>query len=49
MSEIAEEKLDDETLLERSQKGDEKATRALIFRYSGLVRMRARGFFLVGC
>lgn len=48
MSEIAEEKLDDETLLERSQKGDEKATRALIFRYSGLVRMRARGFFLVG-
>ena len=38
----------DESLVERAQAGDKQATEELLSRYAGLVRGRARGFFLVG-
>lgn len=38
----------DESLVERAQTGDKQATEELLSRYAGLVRGRARGFFLVG-
>ena len=38
----------DEALVERAQGGDKQATEELLSRYAGLVRGRARGFFLVG-
>ena len=38
----------DESLMERAQAGDKQATEELLSRYAGLVRGRARGFFLVG-
>jgi len=42
-----DKKIADETLVARSQAGDEQATEELMFRYRGLVRKLARGFFLV--
>ena len=38
----------DESLVERAQAGDKQATEELLSRSAGLVRGRARGFFLVG-
>lgn len=38
----------DETLVSLSKSGDEQATEELLFRYAGLVRRLARGFFLAG-
>ncbi len=38
----------DEILVERAQAGDKQSMEELLLRYAGLVRGRARGFFLVG-
>ena len=38
----------DEELVGLAQGGDKQATEELLSRYAGLVRGRARGFFLVG-
>ena len=38
----------DEVLAARAQAGDDQAMEELLLRYAGLVRGRARGFFLVG-
>ena len=41
-------RITDEELVERSQRGDKQATEELLLRYANLVRARARGYFLVG-
>ena len=38
----------DERLVELAQQGDKSSMEELLTRYSGVVRVRARGFFLVG-
>ena len=38
----------DEELVRRAQSGDKQATEALLVRFAGVVRGRARGFFLIG-
>ena len=38
----------DERLVELAQQGDKNSMEELLTRYSGVVRVRARGFFLVG-
>ena len=38
----------DEILVEKAQAGDKQSMEELLLRYAGLVRGRARGFFLVG-
>ena len=38
----------DEVLVARAQNGDKQAMEELLLRYAGLVRGRARGFFLAG-
>lgn len=35
----------DEELVRRAQSGDKQATEALLVRFAGVVRGRARGFF----
>lgn len=40
--------LKDEVLARKAQDGDKQAMEELLLRYSGLVRGRARGFFLIG-
>ena len=42
------QKPSDELLLSKAQQGDNQAVEELLLRYSGVVRGRARGFFLVG-
>ncbi len=43
-----QQKPSDEHLLSKAQLGDNQAVEELLLRYSGVVRGRARGFFLVG-
>ncbi len=45
---MKENKISDETLVERAQKGDASATEELLLRYKNTVRARARTFFLQG-
>ena len=40
--------LNDELLVRKAQEGDKQSMEELLLRYAGLVRGRARGFFLVG-
>lgn len=40
--------LNDEFLARKAQEGDKQSMEELLLRYAGLVRGRARGFFLVG-
>ena len=44
----ANDKIEDEVLVELAQRGDKQATEALLIRHAGLVRGCARGFFLIG-
>lgn len=42
------QKLSDEALIKKAQSGDNQAVEALCLRYGGVVRMKAREFFLAG-
>lgn len=46
--EAAAEYESDEILVKAAQSGDKQATEALLVRFAGVVRGRARGFFLIG-
>ena len=41
-------KKNDDVLVALAQSGDKQATEELLLKYAGLVRGRARGFFLIG-
>lgn len=42
------QKIPDETLVQQAQAGDKQAMEILFFRYGGVIRSKARGFFLAG-
>jgi RNA polymerase sporulation-specific sigma factor len=46
--EAREDKRSDEELVRLAQAGDKQAEEVLLLRYAGVVRCRARGFFLIG-
>ncbi|MBQ8428163.1 MAG: helix-turn-helix domain-containing protein, partial [Clostridia bacterium] len=42
------QKVPDEQLAQQAQAGDKEAMEILFFRYGGVIRSKARGFFLAG-
>ena len=45
---MSQQRTPDEVLVQKAQSGDKQAMEILFFRYGGVIRSKARGFFLAG-